>query len=66
MLYQNDGHEVHVRLFDQLGSEVEKVQYLSNWNFNPYYLDMSGYSAGVYLLHVSSKSASRSVRIIKK
>jgi serine protease AprX len=61
----NDGHDVFLTLLDNLGNVVERFQYASNWNFNPFTLDMSSYSAGVYILKVSSKSTSSTKKIIK-
>lgn len=59
------GQPVHFELSTIMGQPVYEQNYLANWNANPFTLDISSLSPGVYLAHVTMGNRTKTFRVIR-
>jgi hypothetical protein len=62
----NDGSVVTVVVQSIFGQALQKATYESNWNLNPFTLNLASLTPGVYLVQVSNKNTIKTFQVIKK
>lgn len=60
-----DGADIAYQVYNSVGQVVHEETYTSNWHLNPFEVNFSNLSSGVYLVKVKHGAESKTFRVIK-